>query len=129
MCSHIFFVNLDLRSRFCMYCSFRRLIEVGLGSRTVQVEGEERMPMSPDDALVLIQEYGREENIFLTQHAIERMLERNVEMEDILRAIETATVCKHQEGSKWKVIGEDWFCDELTLIISIEGGNVVITLY
>ncbi len=67
-------------------------MKVDLRSRTVQVEGEELMPMSPDDALVLIQEYGREENIFLTQHAIERMLERNVEMEDILRAIETATV-------------------------------------
>lgn len=49
--------------------------------------------------------------------------------QDIYSAIDTAHLCEKQENDKWKVTGQDLDNEELTLIIAIDGMNVIVTLY
>jgi hypothetical protein len=85
--------------------------------------------MTPQEALAQIQAYARKRQIWLTEHVCQRMHQRNVRMKDIYSAINTAHLCEKQEDDKWKVTGQDLDNEELTLIIAIDGMNVIVTLY
>lgn len=85
--------------------------------------------MTEKEALEEIREHARWGRVYITAHAEKRMRERSVQEEDIYEAIHTADSCREQEDGSWRVEGWDFDEDELTLIIAIEGENVIITVY
>jgi hypothetical protein len=85
--------------------------------------------MTPAEALELIQEYVHFGRTRFTTHALRRMFQRNISRQDVYTAINTALSCLVQEDESWRVTGQDKEGDELTVIVSIEGGNVIITVY
>jgi len=66
-------------------------------------------------------EYGR--------HARERMQQRGAGREDVRHALVTATSCEARPEDRWKVAGVDTAGDELTAIVVLEDGVVVVTLF
>jgi hypothetical protein len=85
--------------------------------------------MTKEEALEEIKEHATWRRIFVTSHARRRMRERFVFEDDIYEAIGTAIGCELEESGNWRVTGQDFDGDELILIISIEGENVIITLF
>ncbi len=57
------------------------------------------------------------------------MAERGVQYEDVRHALATARSCRAQDRGRWKVAGNDRDGDELVLIVVIEAGVVVVTVY
>ena len=62
-------------------------------------------------------------------HARLRMRERRVSREDVLSALVMATSCQAEPDDRWKVLGVDTSGDDLTVIVVIEDGVVVVTLF
>lgn len=85
--------------------------------------------MTEEKALEEIREHARWGRTFVTAHARKRMKERSIFDEDLYEAIETAATCIGQPNGTWRVEGWDLDGDELILIISIEGENVIITVF
>lgn len=85
--------------------------------------------MTSEEALEEIQEHAVWKRVFITSHARKRMRERSVFEDDIYEVIATASSCRTEGGGKWRVIGQDIDEDELTLIIAVDGENVIITLF
>ena len=85
--------------------------------------------MTNKEALEEIKEHAIWRRVFVTSHARKRMRERSVYEDDIYEAIATAMDCELEDTGNWRVIGQDFDGDELMLIISIEGENVIITLF
>ncbi len=85
--------------------------------------------MATSEILEEIRENARWGRLIITWHARQRMFERSVFDEDLEEAIETAIKCLEQEDGTWRVEGFDMEGDELTLIIALEGDNVIITLF
>jgi len=80
-------------------------------------------------ALIEIRGYAAANRIRISRHAWERMAERGAQYEDVRHALATARRCRAQENDRWKVSGVDRGEDELTLIVVIEAGVVVVTVY
>jgi hypothetical protein len=57
------------------------------------------------------------------------MHERFVRPPDIYHALENSASCKASEGRRWKVVGPDIDGDELTVVVTIDGDVVVITVF
>ena len=57
------------------------------------------------------------------------MRERGAQFEDVREALVTASKCTADEDEKWKVTGVDRDGDELTLVVALEDGVVVVTLF
>ena len=57
------------------------------------------------------------------------MAERGVFYEDIRYALATARRCKAQDGGRWKVFGSDGDGDELVLVVVLEAGVIVVTVF
>lgn len=85
--------------------------------------------MNAAAALVEIRGYAAANRIRISRHAWERMAERGAQYEDVRHALAMARRCKSQEGGRWKVSGTDRDGDELVLIVVIEAGVVVVTVY
>lgn len=85
--------------------------------------------MNASAALVEIRGFAAANRFRISRHAGERMVGRGVQYEDVRRALSTARRCKAQDGDRWKVSGADVDGDELTLIVIIEGGVIVVTVY
>jgi hypothetical protein len=64
----------------------------------------------------------------ISRHAQKRMAQRNVTMKDLRSAL-TGARCCHAEGTKWKVTGPDVDGDDLTCVVVLESGVVVVTVY
>lgn len=84
--------------------------------------------MTSEQALKEIKENAHWGRVYITAHARKRMRERFVFEDDIYEAIDTAYQCTPDEEN-WCVTGLDCDGDELTLVISIEGQNVIITIF
>jgi hypothetical protein len=84
---------------------------------------------SEAQALADIRGYAAANRVRFVRHAWQRMSERNVAEADVLHALKTATACKAQENGRWKVPSQDLSGDELTAVVAIEGGVVVVTLF
>lgn len=65
----------------------------------------------------------------LSPHAFERMLLRNVRPMDVRHALVKARDCREQTEGRWKVLGPDLDKDDLTMVVVVEDGVVVITLF
>jgi hypothetical protein len=56
------------------------------------------------------------------------MRQRNVLLRDVRAALTNAQTC-HADGPKWKVTGPDYDGDELTCVVVLEDGIVVVTVF
>jgi hypothetical protein len=80
-------------------------------------------------ALADIRGYALAGRIEVSPHAGRRMRERGVYFEDLRYALASATLCVAEPDERWKVPSEDEAGEELTTIVVIENGVVVVTLF
>jgi len=80
-------------------------------------------------ALADIRGYAAANRIRIARHAWDRMAERGAQYEDVRHALATATSCKAQDLERWRVFGVDRDGDELVLIVVLEAGVVVVTVF
>jgi hypothetical protein len=81
-------------------------------------------------ALALIREFASAFRILFTEHARARMTLRHIGADDVREALLTATSCASQGKPKWAVVGgHDTDVDELTVIVLLLDGVVVVTAY
>ena len=87
--------------------------------------------MSPAEAKALEQilGYASANRVRFTRHAWLRMAERNIAGEDALFALRTAASCSAQANGTWKVPSKDTAGDDLTAIVALEDGALVVTLF
>ena len=85
--------------------------------------------MTPVDALEMIHEYAAANRIAVTDHARRRMRERGVTFGDLQHALANASSCSAQESGTWRADGRDRDGDELTVVVAIEDGLIVVTLF
>jgi hypothetical protein len=84
---------------------------------------------SEAQALEQIHGYAAANRVRFTRHAWQRMDERNIAEVDALHALKTAPECVAQENGRWKVPGKDLGGDDLTAVVVMEGGVLVVTLF
>jgi hypothetical protein len=80
-------------------------------------------------ALQDIRGYASANRIGYAPHALARMLQRNVRRVDVHHALVAARVCASQPGARYKVTGPDFDGDDLDVIVVIEDGVLVVTLF
>ncbi len=80
-------------------------------------------------ALLEIRGYAVANRIRISRHAWQRMAERGAQYEDVRHALATARHCKPQDGGRWKVSSADRDGDELVLVVVIEAGLIVVTVF
>jgi hypothetical protein len=80
-------------------------------------------------ALADIRGYAAANRIRILRHAWQRMGERGAQYEDVRHALADARRCKAAGQGRWKVTGDDLDGDELTLVVSIEAGVIVVTVF
>jgi hypothetical protein len=85
--------------------------------------------MKPEEALEDIRGYALAGRMTVSPHAAIRMRERGVTFSDIRHAIKVATVCVSEPDGRWRVDGEDFEGDPLTLVVALEYGLIVVTLF
>lgn len=84
--------------------------------------------MSPQEAIESIRGYAAAGRIIVTRHAYERMRQRNVTFRDVTLALSAARICD-AANTNWRVTGPDVDGDELTLVVAIESGVIVVTVF
>jgi hypothetical protein len=58
------------------------------------------------------------------------MRQRGVQHHDVLRALKDATRCvPGEESDRWKVTGPDLDGEELTIVVVLDDGAVVVTVF
>ena len=65
----------------------------------------------------------------LSGHAYERMNVRNVTEQDVRSALVNASGCSPAECERWKVTGPDLYGDELTLVVVLDAGLLIVTVF
>ena len=85
--------------------------------------------MNAAEALKLIQAAGRTGGFWIERHARLRMAQRGAQVADIQRGLTVARSCKLQDNGRWKVPTEDLNGDDLTLIVALDNGVVIVTLF
>jgi hypothetical protein len=85
--------------------------------------------MNAAEALKLIQAAGRTGGFWIEGHARQRMAQRGARVADIQHGLSVARSCKLQDNGRWKVPTEDLDGDDLTLIVALDNGVVIVTLF
>ncbi len=85
--------------------------------------------MDAKAALADVRGYAAANLIRIGRHARERMAARGVLYEDVRIALVGARSCSFQEGGRWKVRGSDRDGDELVLVIVLDAGVIVVTVF
>ena len=85
--------------------------------------------MTAAEALELIHGYAWAGRYVVTAHAVVRMRQRRVFERDLRRALCEASSCLEQPDERWRVVGPDWDGDELTMVVVIDDGLIVVTLF
>jgi hypothetical protein len=85
--------------------------------------------VTPEEALRDIRGYAAAGRISYSRHARERMVERNVRAQDVRAALQSASRCTATDGGKWRAGGKDLDGDDLDLIVALESGVVVVTVF
>jgi len=91
--------------------------------------GGRLLPVDARTALADIRGFGAANRVLIGRHARERLAERGVLYEDVRNALAAARSCKVQDGGRWKVFGSDRDGDELVLIVVLEAGVIVATVF
>lgn len=89
--------------------------------------------MSPAEAIDAIRGFAKANRYRLTEHAWQRLrgVGRNVltTEEDVANALREAKTARFQaENGRWRVEGPDMDGDDLTLVVEIQDGLLVITV-
>ena len=85
--------------------------------------------MTPAEALQDIRGFAAAGRIRIEPHARQRMKERGARFSDVEHALVNAARCALQENGRWRVDGRDLDGDDITLVVVIEAGVVVVTLF
>jgi hypothetical protein len=86
--------------------------------------------MNSATALADIKGYAAANRIHLSRHALERGEQRSAQYADVRAALLSASACRLAERDRWHVSGGvDLDGDELSLIVVIEDGVIVVTLF
>ena len=85
--------------------------------------------VTPAEALADVRGYAGANRIRYTSHARLRMSQRGVAFADVRHALLTATVCKAQPEGTWKVESLDRSGDELTAVVALDDGVLVVTVF
>ncbi len=81
------------------------------------------------EALADIRGYARAGRVELTEHVVVRARQRRVRIGEIVTALAHAHDCRHEEGEKWRALCRDRDGDLLEMIVVIEDGLLVVTLF
>ena len=84
--------------------------------------------MTSDEALRDIRGFAAAGRVRFTRHARERAAERAGGELQVIGALRNATACEPSED-KWKVSGPDLDGDDLTAVVVVEAGVVVVTVF
>ena len=86
--------------------------------------------MDAASALVTIRTHAVAGRIAYTTHARQRMDQRNVTRADVRRALSNAKGCRAGDSAdKWIATGPDVDGDDLDVVLVIEAGLVIVTVY
>jgi hypothetical protein len=85
--------------------------------------------VTPTEALDAIHGHAAANRIEMTHHARQRMRERGVSYSDLRHALAKATGCHAEPEERWRVDGADLDGDDLSVVLVIEEGVVVVTLF
>lgn len=87
--------------------------------------------MTPAEAQAFadIRGYAQAGRWVLSAHAKRRAAERGVRPADVRCALVSAATCKDQGDGTWKVPSKDTAGDDLTAIVALEDGVLVVTLF
>lgn len=85
--------------------------------------------MTAAEALEKIRGYAAAGRFVISSHAWARMQERHVRYNDLRNALIHAQRCTAQPDEKWRVSGPDLDAEELTVVVTIEDGLLVVTVF
>ncbi len=85
--------------------------------------------MTGAEALEAIRGLARAGRIDVVDHAAQRMRQRRVQFGDLRHALENARAAAAQPDERWKVDGPDLDGDDLTVVVVVEDGLIVVTVY
>jgi hypothetical protein len=87
--------------------------------------------VSPAEAQALeeIRGYASANRVCFTRHAWQRMDERGTTERDVLHALKSAVSCVAQANGTWKVPSNDASGDDLTAVVALDDGVLVVTLF
>lgn len=85
--------------------------------------------MTADEALKHVRGFAAAGRYVVSQHARKRMQERGVQEMDLRNALVNARSAEAKDDGKWKVEGSDLDGDDLTVIVVIDDGVIVVTLF
>ena len=80
-------------------------------------------------ALANVRGYASAGRVRFSKHAWLRMYERNATEMDVLHALATAQSCRAAPEERWRVEGKDRDGDDLTVVVVLENGVLVVTLF
>lgn len=86
--------------------------------------------MDATTALGTIRQYAVAGRLIYTAHAREQMAKRNISRGDVNRALQNAKSCRAGDtAAKWIACGPDLDGDDLDVVVVIEAGLVIVTVY
>ena len=86
--------------------------------------------MTPAEAIAQVRGYAAANRIQIGPHAKTRMGQRGVTYRDLRNALEHATRCvAAEQPGRWRVTGPDLDAEELTTVVVIHDGVVVVTVF
>jgi hypothetical protein len=84
---------------------------------------------TPAQALRDLRGYAAAGRIEYTTHALEEMAEAQATFADVRAALARATRAVRQANGRWKVRGPDRAGDELVLVVVLDAGVLVVTVF
>lgn len=85
--------------------------------------------MNPTRALKRIRDLARNGDYVITAYCAARMWQRSISRVDVVAVLTRSRRCFAQENGRWKLEGVDMSGDPLVVIVEIQDGVVVVTVY
>jgi hypothetical protein len=86
--------------------------------------------MTAAEALAEIRGLAAAGRVEFTDHAREEMEDASADFLDVLNALRKATSCRYQkQKDRWKVVGPDLDADDLTIVVALDDGVLVVTVW
>jgi hypothetical protein len=87
--------------------------------------------MTPAEALEDVRGYAKAGRIMMSGHADQEMRNAGATFADVQRALSNAQKCRPSKDSpdRWVITGPDLDEDDLTLVVVIESGVIVVTVW
>lgn len=94
------------------------------------MSGHKKLTDQEARALEDIKGYARANRVSVARgHGSLRMVQRRVQIGDIIHALSHASDCRLQPNGRWKVTGKDLDGDDLSLVVLLEDEVVVVTVF